>query len=108
MSTILNVKITLPDAGGDSLNPLTDDLSAGLGVGAGDAGGDGRGADTGASLLALGGDGSGTAQLGLADNPAALHYYGGGPKPISISFLPTSDGSDRSSSACDGPDGGGF
>ena len=104
MSTdnILNVKITLPDAGGDSLNPLTDGLSAGLGVGAGDAGGDGRSADTGASLLALGDDGSGTAQLGLADNPAALHYYTGGSKPITISFLPqppTSDGGDRSSGA---------
>src|SRR5205823_14151431 len=69
------------------------------GVGTGDAGGEGHGADTGASLLALGGEGSGTALLGLADNRAALHYDAGASKPITISFLPASDGSDRSSGA---------
>ncbi len=103
MSTdnILNVKATLPDAGSASLSPLAVDLSVGLG--GGDAGADGLAPDNGASLLVLGGDGSaGTAQLGLADNPAALHYYTGSSKPISISFLPqspASDGSDGSSGA---------
>jgi hypothetical protein len=105
MSTdkILNVKTTLPDTGGASLSLLTDDLSVGLGTG--NAGGDGLGSNPGASLLALGDDGStgtvhlGAPSLGLADTPVTPHYYAAPSKPISIGFLPqtpASDGSDGS------------
>src|SRR5579862_3574080 len=101
---ILNVKTTLPDAGSDPLNPLVGDLSVGLGLATGAAGDDGLDANDGA-LLALGDDGSaGTVQLGapspsLADTPATSHYYAGSSNPVSISFLPSSDGGDGSSSA---------
>ncbi len=102
---IPNVKITALDAGGDSLGSLTDDLSAGLGIGVADA-------NNGVSLGAVGDDGSagalqldlaaGAPSLAVADNPAALRYYAGSSKPISVSFLPQSptfDGSERSSGA---------
>ncbi len=91
---ILNGKTAALTAGGNSVGSVTVDLSVGLGASPPSLGDDGS---TGAVQLDLA---AGAPSLGVADNPAALRYYTGLSKPISISFLPqspTSDGSDGSS-----------